>query len=113
MSNTIKGIYTAELMAIDVAGIVYKQLKAKIFDLLESQLATKLTLSDQNTTDPKLSACKRIAESMITATAKDVKRFIVDTLGDWEQEVEAGGELTPPELCEAAKERKEIDDAVR
>jgi hypothetical protein len=32
---------------------------------------------------------------------------------DWEQEVEVGGVLTIPEACEAAKERLEIDNAIK
>ena len=102
MEEIMKGYYTAEIFAVDVAGIVYKKMKAKIFDLLESQFEGE-----------KLTACKRIAESMISTTAKDVKLFMIDTLGDWEQEVEVGGILTIPEACEAAKERLEIDDAIR
>ena len=102
MKEIMKGYYTAEIFAVDVAGIVYKKMKAKIFDLLELQFEGE-----------KLTACKRIAESMISTTAKDVKVFMIDTLGDWEQEVEVGGILTIPEVCEAAKERLEIDDAIR
>jgi hypothetical protein len=102
MEEIMKGYYTAEIFAVDVAGIVYKKMKAKIFDLLESQFEGE-----------KLTACKRIAENMISTTARDVKTFMIDTLGDWGQEVEVGGELTIPEACEAAKERLEIDNAIR
>jgi hypothetical protein len=113
MENTVKGIIDAKIVAADAAGIVYKQMKAKIFDLLESQLSPGPYPEAHKVTDPKLAACKRIAESMITATARDVNNFILDMLGDWEIEVEAGGKLTPEEEVEAIKEQCELEAVLR
>lgn len=107
-SESLKGIIDAELLATEAAGIVYKQMKAKMFDLLESQLCNIPHHEGEKIIEPKLSACKRIAESMITETSKNVKRYIVSMLGDWADTFECGGRLSPEEEEKALKEHDEL-----
>lgn len=99
--NDIKGYYTAEQLSLDVAGIIYRQGKAQIFNVLESQF--------QDQVDLRLKAVKRLTENILANIGKDVSKYISDVLGDWKQEVLVSAEdtLTDQELEEAKKEHEE------
>lgn len=101
--ETIKAEIDSVWVATEAAGMVYKQGKAKIFNVLESQLND----------DQKLLACKRIVTDILTNISRDVGSFIEDTLGDWKQEVEFGGEVSEEDAAEAAREYEEIKEVLR
>ena len=88
--SEVKATINAEWVSNEVASIIYRQEKAKIFNLLESQISPE-TPPGQNV---RLQACKRIAEDNIGNTANIVAKFLRRILGDWEQCVEAGGEVS-------------------
>lgn len=98
----VKAKLTAESVGDEVAHIVYRQSKAKFFNLLESQFEGS-----------KLDACKKIAENMIAEIASTAKSYIMDILNGWEQEVEVGGDLTPEEEVEVTQEYNEFRNAVK
>jgi hypothetical protein len=101
----LRGIIDAKTLAVEVGGIVYKQGKAKIFNVLESQI------DDPN----KLKACKRITEDILTNISRDASEFIIDTLGDLEidVEVDAAGDLPEKEAAEVSMEYEEIKEILR
>lgn len=81
-----EGILSAEDLALQVAGIVFNQGKAKIFNLLESQLGMQEPYSDAMypKESQRLRAVKRMAQDIIKGIAKEVQEFVVSTLGrDW------------------------------
>ncbi len=99
----VTGIMNAESLALDITDMIYKQGKAKILNVLESQIDN----------DQKLRACKRIVEDILTNLSRDVSDFLMAILGDWETEVTGGGELTPEEEAQARKEYEELKVLVR
>ena len=100
--ETVQGIITAEELGLMAAQIIYRKSKAKFFNVLESQV-------DKD----KLEPCKKITEDIIDRVVKDVYNLITKTLGDWQMEVEAGGELTEESEKQAREEYKEIKNKVR
>ncbi len=104
--SVIEGVITAEIIGAGASGIVYRNGKAKIFNVLES------ILSENNQEDwPKLQAYKRIVDDILSNIAKDVNRYVVDMLGDdLEIEVETDDDaiLPPEEAEETMKEFEEI-----
>ncbi len=95
----IKGVITAEILAEEIGGFIYNQGKAKIFNLLESQLEN----------GSRLSACKRIAQDTIGQIAKHAAELINDMLGDWQTDITAYGEIADPENAELEyEEMKEV-----
>ena len=107
--DTIKATINAEWLATEVAGMIYNNGKAKIFNLLESQINPEINMGQ----NARLAACKRIAEDNLSNIAKSAADFIRDMLGDWEQEVEAGGEVSEEDAAEALKEYKEVQRILR
>ena len=113
--NLCEGFMTAEQFALQVAGIVYNQSKAKIFNLLESQLAESATVFIPEDS-PRLKAVKRIAQDVIKDVAKDVKEFIIDFLGeDWKQPILFDPEdaLTGEGEKAAQQEFDEVEEALK
>jgi hypothetical protein len=113
--ETVKGIITADILAVDVAGMIYRRGKAKIYNLLESQLgddhpSESIVAFGSPYDSPKLKACKRITDDILEQISDLASRLIRDTLGDWTQEVEAGGRLSPEEEKQALKEREEDEE---
>jgi hypothetical protein len=96
----VKATINGEWLAEQVAGIIYNQGKAKIMNLLESQIPESEPL--------RLSACKGIVQDALEVIIYNTTRLIKDTLGDWQQEVEFGGELTLEEELKALKEHNEL-----
>ena len=103
MADTIKATINAKWLATEVGQIIYRQGKAKVFNVLESQI-------DDRT---KLGASKRIVEDILANITRDVGSFISEVLGDWEEEVEAGGEVSDEEYLETMKEYEEIENILR
>ena len=97
--SEIKGFYTAEQLALDVASIIYNQGKAQIFNILESQIEN----------ETRQFACKRLVQTILTNIGKDVKQLIANVLGDWQEEVSVDSDsvLTGSEKEEAKKEYRE------
>ena len=102
-SEGTEGIYDAELLATEVARIIYDQGKAKLCNLLESQLDR----------DGRLNACKRIAQDIIGNIAKDAADFIKDVLGDWGIPVVGHGEVSEEDEAEARKQYREIKKIIK
>lgn len=98
--DIVRGTINGEWLAEQVVGIIYKQGKAKMMNLLESQIP-----EDQK---QRIKACKWILEDMLEVIGHNVAGLIEDTLSNWEQEVEFGGKLSPEEEAEARKEYKEF-----
>ena len=94
----INGIYDAECLALDVGQIIYRQSKAKIFNLLESAIENEY----------RLMAYKRMTEDILDGITKDACNFIKDMLHDWEMPIEGGGVVSDAELVDAKKEYDEI-----
>lgn len=101
--GTVKGIIDAKTLAIDVGGIIYKQGKAKVFNVLESQI------EDIN----KLQACKRIVEDILTHISRDVAEFLLDTLEGWQIEIETDDILPEDATEEATREYQEVKEILR
>lgn len=59
-----------------LAKLVYSQLKAKVFNVLESQIEN----------DTRLSAAKRVTEDIITNVTKDMENYIKDNADSWYNE---------------------------
>ena len=97
--ETVKGTIDAEWLAVEVAGLVYNSGKANIFNILESIYEDEY--------DPRLRANKKLAENIISGIGKRVSELIRDTLGDWQVEVEAGGEVSPEDAAETRREYEE------
>ena len=102
MENKVKGIIDAKIVCIDVADIIYNRGKAKIFNVLESQLEGQ-----------KLGASKRIVEDIITQICRDAAEYLSDTLKDWQTEVEAGGVLEEQAAIEAQAAFQKVKDVIR
>ncbi len=115
-----EGYMTAEQFAVQAAGIVFNQGKAKIFNLLESQLGfdhhIEVRLGQDMPESHRLKATKRMAQDIISGVAKDVKQFIIDFLGpDWKQEVlyDPNDTLTGNEEEETKKEFEELEKTLK
>lgn len=102
MSETVKGVIDSKVVCIDVADIIYNQGKAKIFNVLESQLEGQ-----------RLLASKRITEDIITHICRDVAKYLGDILGDWQIEVDAGGVLEGQTAIEAQQAFQKVKDVIR
>lgn len=87
--DTVKCIIDAELLAKVAGGMVHRQGKAKMFNVLESQIP-------ENEIE-RIGACKCIVDDILSNIAVNVFKLIKDTLGDWQIEVEVGGELSEEE----------------
>lgn len=101
MEKPIKGIVNADVVCIDVADMVYNQGKAKIFNVLESQLEGQ-----------KLYATKRIVEDILTTISRNTASYLKDILGDWETEVEAGGLIDEQTAAEAQLAYQKVKDVI-
>lgn len=101
-SEGIEGVYDAELLAIEVARIIYNNGKAKVFNVLESQFDGQ-----------RLNACRRIVQDIFKSIAKDAADFIKDVLGDWEIEVVGHGEVSEEDEAEARKQYREIEELIK
>ena len=99
--ENIKGTIDADWLGTEVAGLIYRQGKAQIFNVLETQF--------ENPNDLKLRAAKRLVENILDNIGRDAKRLIVDTLGDWKEEVEIEPDsiLAGKEFEEAKKDWEE------
>lgn len=106
--SNVKATIDADWLATEVAAIIYNNGKAKIFNVLESQLPQETTTDHQ-----KMRACKDIAVDIIGNIAKKSADFIREILGDWEVEIEAGGEVSDEDAIEAEKEYDEIQRIIR
>lgn len=102
MEEKIKGIVDSKVVCVDVADIIYNQGKAKIFNVLESQLE-----------GPKLGATKRITEDIISQICRDVAEYLTDILGDWKTEVEGGGMLDEQSAIEAQNAYQKVKSVIR
>jgi len=101
--SEFESVVDAEWLATAVAQTIYSRAKGKIFTVLESQI-------DKG---QKLEASKHITQDIIAGISKDVANFIKDVLGDWQQEVIAGGECSPEDEKQARKEYDEIQEIIR
>lgn len=101
--SEVKGVITADILANEVASIIYCQGKAKVCNLLEAQLSP----------DYRLNAAKRILEDMLTQITKDVAHYIINIVGDIEIPIVGGGTMTEEEEKEAQKQYNEIEDIIR
>lgn len=99
----LTGVIDAKWLAIEVGGIIYKQGKAKVFNVLESQIEN----------DKKLRAAMLITQDILRNIARDVSDLIQSTLGDWKEQVEVGGEVSDEVAREAIKEYEEVKDVLR
>ena len=110
-------IVDAEWLGEQVSHMVFNQCKAKIFNLLESQLGMEEPYSDAMypKESQRLRATKRMAQDIISGIAKDAKEFIVDMLADWEEKLIISDEaiLTEDEEAEAIKEYEETKEALK
>ena len=100
----VKGFIDAELLAVEVTSSIYNKGKAHIFNVLESIYA--------DAGDPRLRANKKLVESILNGICNTVTDLIVDVLGDWNQEVEAGGEVSPEDAAEAMREHNEARNVI-
>ena len=109
--NLCEGFMTAEQFALQVASIVYDKGKAKTFNVLESILPQADGAGVR-----KLEAFKRITEDIVSNIAKDMKKFIIDVLGnDWRQPIyfDPDDALSGKEAKEAEEEFDELEEALR
>jgi len=102
VEDKVKGIINAQVVCVDVADIIYNQGKAKIFNVLESQLEGQ-----------RLHASKRIVEDIISQICRDTAGYLKDILGDWQMEVEAGGVLEGQVAIEAQQAFQKVKDIIR
>ena len=100
----VKGFIDAEWLAVEVTSSIYNKGKAHIFNVLESIYA--------DAGDPRLRANKKLVESILNGICNTVTDLIVDVLGDWNQEVEAGGEVSPEDAAEAMREHNEARNVI-
>lgn len=82
----MKGIINVEWLATEISGLIYSKGKAKMFNVLESQMETTVSLGAMGDT-PKMRAVKRITEDLLETISKQAAQLIRDTLGDWEEDV--------------------------
>jgi hypothetical protein len=99
----VKGVFDTESLANLVGQTIYNQGKAKIFNILEAAMP-------QNN---QLAATKRVSQNILSSIAKDVADQLREVLGDWQQEVTAGGEVSPEDEKQARKEYEEIKQIIR
>lgn len=93
----------SDFVAVNVATIIFNQGKAKIFNVLESQIEN----------ERRLSAAKRIAQDIISGIAKDASNFILETLDGW-QETALTGELLEGEIVgKFKKDHEEVQKAIK
>lgn len=102
--SEVKAVINADWLATQIADSVYRQSKARVFNVLESQLS-----DGDEIQRPKLDACKRIVGDILSDIARDSARLIRDTLGDWEQEITAGGYVS---YEDAEKARKAYEETI-
>lgn len=120
-AEIIQGVITAESIGLDAGGIVYRQGKAKIFNVLESILAgddpvRKHDALEMSKESRRLMAYKRIAEDILNNIARDVKQYVVDILGDDFQidvQTDAGAILTGEDKAKADAEYRELEEKLR
>ena len=98
--ETVKGTIDAEWLAVEVTSSIYNKGKAHIFNVLESIYA--------DAGDPRLRANKKLVESILNGICNTVTDLVVDVLGEWKQEVEMGGEVSPED---AAETKRDYDEA--
>ena len=110
-------IVDAEWLGEQISHMVFNQCKAKIFNLLESQLGMQEPYSEimEPKESQRLKATKRLAQDIISGVAKDAKEFIIDMLADWEEKLIISDEaiLTDEEEEEAQKEYEETVKALK
>lgn len=94
-----KGIINTEILVTELVALIYRQGKAKFFNILESQIEGQ-----------RLIACKRIAEDTLSSICKNAGNMVNDLLGDWEIEATAGGKTSPEDAMEAEKEFQKAQD---
>ena len=103
MAEEIKATLDAEWLARNVADSVYRQGKARVFNVLESQLSPDV-LEERH----RLMACRRLVEDILSDITRDVAGLIRHTLGDWTTEATGGGEVNADDVQEAIKGFEEI-----
>ena len=103
----IKATLDAEWLARNVADSVYRQAKARVFNVLESQLSPEMPGEKD-----RLWACKRLVEDILSDIARSSAALIRHTLGDWTTEVTAGGEVSEEQVQEAIKAYKEVSKVI-
>jgi hypothetical protein len=101
VDKKVKGIINAEVVCIDVADIIYNQGKAKVFNVLESQLEGQ-----------KLVASKHIVEDILTQISRNAAGYLKDILDDWQVEVEAGGILEGQVAIEAQQAFQKVKEVI-
>jgi hypothetical protein len=72
----LHNFYDVNMLAKDVADIIYRQGKAQVFNVLESQIEDH----------QRLNASKRMVENLLSNIGRDAKMLIKDVLGDWKVE---------------------------
>lgn len=77
---------SGEDVATEVSDQVFVKCKAKIFNLLESQLGlsepVEVRFGEQQPESAKLKAVKRIAQDIIGEVSEEAKHYIVELIGD-------------------------------
>ena len=99
MAEEIKVTLNAEWLAQNVADLVYRQGKARMFNVLESQLSPEVPEERH-----RLMACKRLVEDILSDITRDVAALIRHTLDDWATEATAGGEVDADDVPEGFEE---------
>lgn len=99
-----KVIIDANWLATEVASIIFNRGKAKIFNVLESQLES----------GERLNAAKRLTEDIISHIAKNSADMIRNVLGDWQEEItlEPEADLTPEELEEIKSNYDKVEQII-
>ena len=90
-------VITAEILAKEVAEMIYNQGKAKIFNILESQIED----------GSRLRACKRITQDVIGQIAQNAIELTGSILGGW-QAKNTDPQKAEPEYEKMKEEIKEI-----
>ena len=107
----MKGIINAEWLATEIAGLIYRNGKAKMFNVLESQMNNQLSVGAMGD-NPKMRATKRITEDLLETISKQAAQLIRDTLGDWQEEVDCSDDdFSPGEIKHFEAEHAEADKA--
>jgi len=101
--SEVKGIIDAQWIAECVGQTIYDSGKAQIFNVLEAVMPC----------DNQLAATKRVVQNILSSMVKSVSDDLRAILCDWQQEVIAGGELSPEEEEQARKEYEEIQKMTR
>ena len=103
MAEEIKVTLNAEWLAQNVADLVYRQGKARVFNVLESQLSPEMPEERH-----RLMACRRLVEDILSDITRDVAALIRRALDDWTTEATAGGEVNADDVQEAIKGFEEV-----